>query len=142
MDLGCKLTKSTKSFLSNNNSFPLLTLYTKYSFLVIQKSKHIMQTRLITTGNNLSASSKVLSNSNFEINPWFITGFIDGEGCFYISVVKNKAYKTGLRIKLSFEIHIHKKDQVLLEQIQKFFNVSKIYSYNSTSVKYYVTSIT
>ena len=30
-----------------------------------------------------------------KINPWFITGFADGEGCFSINVIKNKKYKTG-----------------------------------------------
>ena len=29
------------------------------------------------------------------INPWFITGFADGEGCFGVSVPKQKASSTG-----------------------------------------------
>lgn len=28
------------------------------------------------------------------LHPWFITGFVDGEGCFRISVLKNKELKT------------------------------------------------
>jgi len=37
--------------------------------------------------------------SNFyvsgAIDPWFITGFTDAEGCFTLSVVRNKELKVG-----------------------------------------------
>lgn len=32
---------------------------------------------------------------NLIINPWLITGFTDGEGCFIVSVTKDNKYKTG-----------------------------------------------
>jgi len=25
-----------------------------------------------------------------QLNPWFITGFTDGEGCFIISIINNQ----------------------------------------------------
>jgi hypothetical protein len=58
------------------------------------------------------------------MNPWFVTGFTDGEGCFWIDVYKDKGYKTGWRVKLFYQINLHRKDQVLLEQIKKFFNAA------------------
>jgi intein-encoded DNA endonuclease-like protein len=33
--------------------------------------------------------------SGGKMNPWFITGFADGEGCFLISISRNKELKTG-----------------------------------------------
>ena len=54
------------------------------------------------------------------MNPWFITGFTDGEGCFTIGVVKNKKYKVGLTVKLRFKIGLHVKDRPLLEGIKNF----------------------
>ena len=56
-----------------------------------------------------------------KLNPLFLTGFTDAEGSFWVSISKNKILNIGWRVKLYFEIHIHNKDQVLLEQIQKFF---------------------
>jgi hypothetical protein len=38
-------------------------------------------------------SSKV--NSLLVLDPYFVTGFVDGEGCFRISITKNQKYKTG-----------------------------------------------
>lgn len=125
-------------------SFSLNTFRKYHSFTTILRSKHKLQIRFIgSRAKDLSVTvPKGLSNSDSGINPWFITGFTDGEGCFYLSVVKSNAYKTGWHIKISYEIHIHKKDQILLEQIQKFMNVGNIYSYSSTSIKYSVTSMT
>ena len=33
-----------------------------------------------------------MNNKNFMF-PWFLTGFTDAEGCFRISIIKNKNYK-------------------------------------------------
>lgn len=74
------------------------------------------------------------------INPWFITGFIDAEGCFGINIYRDKKYSTGWRVKIFFEIHLHKKDYGLLEQIKKFFGVGNIYK-NSDSIKYSFSSV-
>jgi hypothetical protein len=32
-------------------------------------------------------------NKLIKIDPWFITGFTDAEGCFVISVLRNKQMK-------------------------------------------------
>jgi len=33
-------------------------------------------------------------NKNLMMSPWFLTGFTDAEGCFRISILKNKNYKS------------------------------------------------
>ena len=67
------------------------------------------------------------------LNPWFVTGFTDGEGSFTLSIYKDEKYKTGWRVRLFFEIHLHKKDLKILENIRKFFDVGKLY--NSSSAR-------
>ena len=37
-----------------------------------------------------------------KINPWFITGFTDGEGSFIISITKDKKLKLGWEVGLFF----------------------------------------
>lgn len=58
-----------------------------------------------------------------NINPWFVTGFLDGEGCFMIYIRKNSKYSTGWTIQLVFKIVLHKKDIDLLDSIQKLFGL-------------------
>ena len=86
-------------------------------------------------------SQSELQDFNLNISPWWLTGFVDAEGCFRISVTKNDNYVCGWRVKLYFEIHIHKRDLALLELIQKFFDVGKIYIKNDNSITYLVTSV-
>jgi len=42
-------------------------------------------------------NSRFLSNFYVSgaIDPWFITGFTDAEGCFLVGVYRNKESKTG-----------------------------------------------
>lgn len=74
------------------------------------------------------------------INPWFITGFADAEGCFWLSITKDAGFASGWRVRLGFEIHLHLKDKVILEEIQNYFNVGKIYEKKDNSVHYVVKS--
>ena len=74
------------------------------------------------------------------LNPWFITGFIDGEGSFNISISKNNTYKDGWRIKLTFSVGLHSKDKVLLECIQTYFKVGGVFKQGSQSYQFRVQS--
>lgn len=67
---------------------------------------------------------------SFKINneikdPNWLTGFVDGEGCFYI---KPKKVKSSLkeRFYLSFRLSQHSKDIILLNNISKFLNCGLI----------------
>jgi hypothetical protein len=77
-----------------------------------------------------------------SLNPWYITGFTDAEGCFSISIAKSKKNKTGWQINASFSLHLHSKDISLLESIKDYFSVGNVYQEKMTeSVSYKVTSI-
>ena len=60
------------------------------------------------------------------INPWWVTGFTEGKGCFSITITRNNEMKIGFRVKLIFAIGLHERDKVLLEQIKNFFKVGSI----------------
>lgn len=59
-----------------------------------------------------------------KLNPNWITGFVDAEGCFYIRLYKNEKYykNTGWGIQACFQINLNYKDLDLLYQIKNFFN--------------------
>jgi hypothetical protein len=66
------------------------------------------------------------NKNTFYLNPDYITGFVDGEGCFSISIFKDSRRLTGWQVKPIFSISLHNKDLNLLESIQRTFNVGKI----------------
>lgn len=57
----------------------------------------------------------------------YLAGFIDGEGCFSVSVHPQPGAKWGWLIDPDFTINQHKQSRELLESIQKFFECGKIY---------------
>ena len=69
-----------------------------------------------------------------SLHPWFITGFADGEGCFTLSLVRNKKLKIGWGVKAVFSIGLHQKDLALLEQIKSFFGVGSIHKQGLLSI--------
>lgn len=73
------------------------------------------------------------------LNPYYVTGFTDGEGCFYIGVSSNPRYKTAYRVKAVFHIGVHIRDLALLEQIQLFFGVGTISKLAAESVQFRVS---
>ncbi len=96
--------------------------------------------KLYTGKSYISSVSKDL-NRNL-INPWFVTGFSDGEASFILSITKSKERKTGWRFNHCFQITLHKKDKELLEQLQRDFGgVGYITKHRSESVHYRVQSL-
>lgn len=56
-----------------------------------------------------------------RINPWFITGFIDAEGCFSIRIRKTTKTRVGWYAEAVFSIGLHGRDLALLQEIQTYF---------------------
>jgi hypothetical protein len=65
------------------------------------------------------------------MNPWFVTGYWDGDGSFYVVLRKDKTCKFGYSIGVECKVvaEINPSNLKLLEQIQSFFggigNISK-----------------
>jgi hypothetical protein len=79
-----------------------------------------------------------------EIDPYYITGFSDGEASFHISILKHSSYKLGYHVLPIFTIQLHYKDLALLELIKLYFNVGKVSlkkNKTNTTVIYTVQSI-
>lgn len=62
-----------------------------------------------------SSSSAINLNinrlQNPQINPWFVTGFIDAKGCFSLNIYRSNNLKTGWSVQLFFLISLHSKDR-------------------------------
>lgn len=65
-----------------------------------------------------------------SLNPWYVTGLIEGEGCFCINISKHKTKKTGFDARLMFEVEMIIDDKPLLEKLQKHFKCGHIYVLN------------
>jgi len=81
-----------------------------------------------------------------NLNPHYVSGFIDGEGSFSVSIGKHKTLKRRLEVRCEFEIELRADDREVLERICGTIGCGKIYdcSYERYGwyphVKYKVTS--
>ena len=69
------------------------------------------------------------------LNPQWVTGFTDAEGCFCLSITENKKYKLGREVKLVFSIELKEIDKDLLVKIKIFFGCGSI-NYNKNNKSY------
>ena len=65
--------------------------------------------------------TKLNGNTNSSINPWVVIGVCDVESSFYIIFNKSENVKIGWVISARFEIHLHLKDIIILENIKIYF---------------------
>jgi hypothetical protein len=66
-----------------------------------------------------------------KIDEKWLSGFVDGEGCFYVGINKSNDLKVGYQILPEFRIIQHKRDIELLHAIKKFFGYGSIVSNKS-----------
>ena len=59
-------------------------------------------------------------DSSKSLSPDWITGFVDGEGCFHIGISKHEQVKFGYQILPELTVVQHKRDIALLHQIRGF----------------------
>jgi len=75
------------------------------------------------------------------LDPWFITGFVEAEGCFLLGFFKSDNYRMGYQIQAIFKITLHNKDYDLLCQIKDSFGVGKITKHGDSTLQYLVRSL-
>jgi hypothetical protein len=92
-------------------------------------------------GQNFKTRS--LSNIAYSsaLNPQFITGFLDAEGCFMIKIGQNSKLRTGWTVSLCCSIGVHLKDRLLLEKIMAALGVGQIYKQGKDSLQLRVESL-
>ena len=72
--------------------------------------------------------------TNNKLNPNWVTGFTDAEGCFMINITKRGTNKSEWQIRPCFQIKLYIKHKYLLLKIRSFFSEVGIivtnYNYN------------
>ena len=66
-------------------------------------------------------------NQQGRLSSQWIVGFADGEGCFSVSIFKNRTSKFGYQVFPEFVITQGAKSQAVLKDIQSFFGCGNIY---------------
>lgn len=134
--------KSLYALLFNFTSFLifLAILFTLFELFI--KGVDISNIKFNDHVELLASMPVGLAVASTTLNPYYVTGFADGESCFYLSISSNSRLRTGYRVKVSFQIGLHENDLSLLKRINAFFGVGSITRHGSESVQYRVSTIT
>jgi hypothetical protein len=68
----------------------------------------------------------VADNQQERLNNYWISGFVDGEGCFFIGINKNFKMKTSFQILPEFRLVQHQRDINLLHAIKNYLNIGVV----------------
>jgi hypothetical protein len=80
--------------------------------------------------------------AELALDPWFVTGLTEGEGCFCVSFAVRAKLRTGLEARPSFSLSLNERDRPLLEDLQAFFGCGWIrQSRGDRTFKYEARSI-
>jgi hypothetical protein len=132
--------KFSQILLNNSNNF-----FNSFKKYIMNTNKlHLIHTitHSLTNIQNLSFLTTKLFYSVLQnkLHPYYITGFVDGEGCFSINVRPRPNRGKGYAVELVFKITLSTKDKLLLENIKNFFNVGRLLTQGS-SISYCVKSL-
>lgn len=75
----------------------------------------------------LSENEPSADNQQERLNPWWIIGFVDGEGCFSVSRFRNKTTKSGFQDFPEFVITQGVSSHNVMVAIKNYFNCGHIY---------------
>ncbi len=75
------------------------------------------------------------------IQPYWVSGFVDGEGTFYVGINKNITMKIGYQVLPEFRVVQHEKDVVVLHALKKFFNCGVVRVNHGDRMEYRVRSV-
>ncbi len=61
-----------------------------------------------------------------ELNPDWVVGFVDGEGCFFVGVQRNPTVKIGYQVIPEFRVVQHSRDLDVLHALKRFFGFGRV----------------
>lgn len=72
----------------------------------------------------------------------YITGFVDGEGCFSVSFSRRGKMRMGIEVRPSFSVSQHRRNREIILSLQRFFGCGGVrYSKRDQNFKFEVRSV-
>ena len=65
-------------------------------------------------------------NQQERLDPRWVVGFVDGEGCFHVSINRHPRMPIGWQVLPEFRIVQHERDESVLRNLQQFFQAGKV----------------
>jgi LAGLIDADG endonuclease len=98
--------------------------------------------RQLVPGNTPALVKERDAHGAVALDPWFVTGLAEGEGCFCVSFAKRERMRLGLEVRPSFALSLNQRDRSILLDLQAFFGCGAIrHSRSDRTFKYESRSV-
>ena len=75
-----------------------------------------------------------------NLNAEWITGFVDGEGCFHVGIARHEGMSVGVQVLPEFTVVQHERDAQLLHAIKAYFGCGVVRTNHGDRLAYRVRS--
>ena len=103
-----------------------------------RNSKIYNHSKLISKLFSTSTIDIKHNESMLDMNPWFLTGFSDGEASFILYIQKTNNTKIGWASWVAFEINLNGKDLSVLKSIKSYLGIGGINQKSDGTCVYYI----
>lgn len=77
-----------------------------------------------------------------KLNPYYVTGLVEGEGCFYVGILPRRLEQVDWEVRPSFSLSQSRKNREIVFKLKDFFGCGWIRpSKNDDTLKYEVKSL-
>ena len=77
-----------------------------------------------------------------DLDPWYVTGLVEGEGCFSVSFSFRRRLRIGIETRPSFSVSLSKRDLPLVKALRGYFRCGGIrFSRSDRTYKFEVRSV-
>src|SRR3989338_8273925 len=84
--------------------------------------------------NVLSADNQQ-GRSRHQLDPWYVSGFVDGEGSFHIALYKDERRKTGWKVIPEFHVSQRVSSRKVLDTLVRFFKCGYVKANHAANPK-------
>ncbi|SRR5579885_1463225 len=74
----------------------------------------------------------IADNQQERLDARWVSGFVDGEGCFHVSIKKSPQMSIGWQVLPEFRIVQHERDEYVLKELQQFFQAGQVVTNHDT----------
>src|SRR4030065_991646 len=80
-------------------------------------------------------------NQQERLDPEWVAGFVDGEGCFHVALNRQPAMRTEWQVLPEFRVVQHRRDERLLKQLQSYFGCGSVTVNNGDRMEFRVRGL-
>ena len=97
----------------------------KFGPVTTDSKEEVLSNLLRTTRWHFPVRNQSWRSNMVTLNPYYVSGFVDGEGCFNVAIGKRKGLKLGIEIRASFSVSQGRSSHDLIKNLSLFFNSTK-----------------